>query len=275
MGVKGLYSCLKPHSRAVEYTKELPVRLGLDVYPFLYKFKHDLDSCIQLFQMLVNSGHTCILYMDGNPPKEKMEELANRRQQRESAYQQAEALKAFLNDPEKSGSLDKSAKEILEKQIKAYEVESYSIKKETKERFLQKIKEETTIPIVLCQGESDVDLIEASKKGEIDVVVGNDMDFFVGGVERLWVLGKTNADPLFLEFDRKVLAKHFGLYARAWVDVALLAGYEKTPHLKRTSVQQAITWIRYYGSLETLFAKRPELLQEQTLHDFLDGRRFF
>jgi 5'-3' exonuclease len=213
--------------------------------------------------------------MDGNPPKEKMEELANRRQQRETAYQQAEALKAFLKDTEKSGSLDTSAKEILEKQIKAYEVESYSIKKETRDLFVKRVKEETLIPIVLCEGESDVDLIQACKKGEIDIVVGNDMDFFVGGVERLWVLGKTNTDPLFLEFDRTVLTKQFGLYSKSWVDIALLAGYEKTPHLKRCSVQQAITWIRYYGSLESLLSRRPELLQQQTLHDFLDGRRFF
>lgn len=275
MGVKGLYSCLKPHSRVVEYTKEPSLRLGLDVYPFLYKFKYDLDACVQLFLQILQAGHRCTLFMDGNPPKEKMEELANRRQQRETAYQQAEALKAFLKDTEKSGSLDTSAKEILEKQIKAYEVESYSIKKETRDLFVKRVKEETLIPILLCEGESDVDLIQACKKGEIDIVVGNDMDFFVGGVERLWVLGKTNTDPLFLEFDRTVLTKQFGLYSKSWVDIALLAGYEKTPHLKRCSVQQAITWIRYYGSLESLLSRRPELLQQQTLHDFLDGRRFF
>jgi 5'-3' exonuclease len=275
MGVKGLYSCLKPHSRIIEYTKEPALKLGLDVYPFLYKFKHDLDSCLNLFQQLQSAGHTCILYMDGNPPKEKMEELANRRQQRESAYQQAEALKTFLNDTEKSGSLDAKAKEILEKQIKAYEFESYSIKKEIRDTFLQRIKEETKIPIVLCEGESDTDLIQASKKGEIDVVVGNDMDFFVGGVERLWVLGKTSTDPLFLEFHHTLLTKHFGLYPKSWIDVAILAGYEKAPQLKRTSVQQAITWIRYYGSLESLLTRRPELLQYQTLQDFLDCRRFF
>jgi 5'-3' exonuclease len=275
MGVKGLYSCLKPHSRIIEYTKEPALKLGLDVYPFLYKFKHDLDSCLNLFQQLQAAGHTCTLYMDGNPPKEKMEELANRKQQRETAYQQAEALKAFLNDTEKSGSLDTKAKEILEKQIKAYEFESYSIKKEIRDTFLKRIKEETTIPIILCVGESDVDLILASKKGEIDVVIGNDMDFFVGGVERLWVLGKTSTDPLFLEFHHTALTKQFGLYPKSWIDIALLAGYEKAPQLKRTSVQQAITWIRYYGSLESLLTRRPELLQQQTLQDFLDCRRFF
>jgi hypothetical protein len=204
-----------------------------------------------------------------------MEELANRKQQRETAYQQAEALKAFLKDTEKSGSLDTKAKEILEKQIKAYEFESYSIKKEIRDTFLKRIKEETTIPIILCVGESDVDLILASKKGEIDVVIGNDMDFFVGGVERLWVLGKTSTDPLFLEFHHTALTKQFGLYPKSWIDIALLAGYEKAPQLKRTSVQQAITWIRYYGSLESLLTRRPELLQQQTLQDFLDCRRFF
>jgi hypothetical protein len=213
--------------------------------------------------------------MDGNPPKEKMEELANRRQQKESAYQQALALKAFLQDPEKSGSLDEKAKQILEKQIQVYEFESYSIKKETRDLFLQRLKDETKIPITLCEGESDVDLTRASLQGEIDVVIGNDMDFFVGGVERLWVLGKTNTDPLFLEFQRSLITKQFGLYPKSWADVAILAGYEKTPQLKRTSVQQAITWIRYYGSLETLLSRRPELLQSNQVQDFLDARRFF
>jgi 5'-3' exonuclease len=274
MGVKGLYSCLKPFSHVVDYKGLAPLRLGLDVYPFLYKFKQDIDSCLRLFQELQKAGHLCFLYMDGNPPKEKLEELASRRKQREEALKQAEALKAFLNDTEKSNELDERARLHLEKQIAAYEVESYSIKKETRELFLRRIREETSIPIVLCEGESDPILIQASLKGEVDVIVGNDMDLFVGGVERLWVLGKTNTDPLFLEFNHKDITKHFGLHAKSWIDVAILAGYEKTPQLKRTSVQQAITWIRYYGSLETLFTRRPELLQGQTIETYSEARRF-
>lgn len=275
MGIKGLYSCLKPHSRPVNFKKESPMRLALDVYPFLYKFKHDLESCIQLFQELLSAGHQCTLYMDGNPPKEKLEELAQRRQQRESAYQQAEALKEFLKDKEKSDALDESAKQILEKQIAAYEVESYSIKKETREQFIQKVKEQTSIPIIMCEGESDIDLIKVALKGEVDAVIANDMDLFVGGVEKLWMLGKTNTDPLFLEFNRTAITRHLGLYYKSWVDIALLAGYEKTKELRRTSVQQAIIWIRYYGSLENLFSRRPELLQGEQVQTYLDARRFF
>jgi len=274
MGIKGMYSCLKPFSHRVEYTCVPPMKLALDAYPFLYKFKYDLDACLKLFQGLQAAGHILKLFVDGNPPKEKMEELASRRQQKEQAYKQAEALKAFLQDTEKSSSLDEQARQLIEKQIQAYEVESYSIKKETREQFLSRVKE-ANIPIELCHGEADEALIHAALKQEVDVVVANDMDLFVGGVERLWVLGKTNADPLFLEFNRTDITKQFGLHTKSWVDVAILAGYEKTPQLKRTSVQQAITWIRYYGSLENLLSRRSELLQGERLETFVEARKYF
>lgn len=274
MGIKGMYSCLKPFSNRIDYSLMPPLKLALDAYPFLYKFKYDLDSCFNLFQSLQEAGHSLKIFVDGNPPKEKMEELASRRQQKEQAYKQAEALKAFLQDTEKSNALDEQARKLIEKQIQAYEVESYSIKKETREKFLTKVKE-VNIPIELCEGEADNALISSALKGEVDVVVANDMDLFVGGVERLWVLGKTNTDPLFLEFNRKEITKQFGLQSRSWMDVAILAGYEKTPQLKRTSVQQAITWIRYYGSLENLLSRRSELLQGERLETYVEARKFF
>lgn len=275
MGVKGLYSCLKQYSQIIHYKDVVPCRIGLDAYPFLYKFKSDLDGCIELFKSLVEVGHTCTVFVDGNPPKEKMEELAQRRLQKEHAYKQAEALKAFLQDQEKSKELDESMRKILQQKIQMYEVESYSIKKEIRETFLQRVKDETPISIVMCEGESDDALVRASLKGELDIVVANDMDLFVGGVERLWILGKTNADPLFLEFRRSDISRTVGVHPKGWIDVAILAGYEKVPHLKRRDAQQAITMIRYYGSLENLLSRRPELLQKNTRDEFLNARRFF
>jgi 5'-3' exonuclease len=212
--------------------------------------------------------------VDGVPPKEKMEELAQRRQQREQAYKQAEALKAFLADPE-SQNLDTQAREVIEKKINAYEVESYSIKKEIRDEFLKKIAESICIPIIMCDGESDTALIEASKNGEVDIVIANDMDLFVGGVERLWVLGKTNSDPLFLEFLRSDITRQLGLHSKSWIDIAILAGYEKTPQLKRHSVQQAISVIRYYGCFENLFKRRMDLLQGNSVEEFIEARKFF
>ena len=273
MGIKGLYTCLRSYSLPVDFERESPSRLAIDAYPFLYKFRENIEACLALFQQMRASGHTLSIYVDGTPPKEKLEELAQRRQQKEVAYQQAKALKLFLSDTEKSAQLNEEAKLLLEKQIAAYEVESWCIRKEVRESFLQKCQE-NSFPIHYCQGESDTELVQASLRGEVEIVVAKDMDLFVGGVERLWVLGKTQSDPLFQEFRRSFISQRLGIHPSAWVDVALLTGYEKCPELKRCSAQQAITYMRYYGSLETFFQKRPELLKGVPLESYVDKRKF-
>lgn len=229
---------------------------------------------MNLFAALQAVGHTLSVFVDGIPPKEKMAELANRRSQKEIAYQQAKALKTFLQDEKKAGELSEDARRVLEKQIAAYESESWCIRKEIRERFLQQC-EEKQISVHYCKGESDEELIRRSLRGEFDIIIANDMDLFVGGVERLWVLGKTQQDPLFLEFRRSLLSQKLGLHSSAWTDVALLTGYEKSPELKRCSAQQAITYLRYYGTLERLFEKRPELLKERTLEEYQKAREYF
>jgi 5'-3' exonuclease len=274
MGVKGLFTCIKPYSHQVVLDQETPKRMALDMYPFLYRFKQDVDGCIELLQRLQTMGHQLTLFLDGLPPKEKLEELANRKQQKEQAWQQAAALKEFLHSKE-AKELDEKARTVLEQKIAAFEVESYSVKKEIRESFVQRIQAECGISIVHCKGEADADLIQASLKGDVDLVIANDMDLFVGGVEKLWILGKNPNEPLFLEFRRSAISKELGIHAKAWTDVAILAGYEKTPDLKRCSANQAIVWIRYYGCLENLFARRRDLLQGKSEQEFLDARKYF
>ena len=274
MGIKGLYSCLKGFSIPVSYEEESPARLALDAYPFLYKFRENIDACLVLFESIRSAGHTLSIFVDGTPPKEKMEELANRRHQKEIAYQQAKALRLFLEDTEKSSQLPEEAKQVLQKQITAYEIESWSIRKEVRQNFLDQC-EAKHFPLHFCKGESDEELIRASIRGEFDIVIANDMDLFVGGVERLWVLGKSQHDPLFQEFRRSLISQKMGLQSSAWVDVALLTGYEKAPLLKRCSAQQAITYMKYYGNLERFFEKRLDVLRENHVEEYQKAREFF
>lgn len=274
MGIKGLFSCLKMYAVPIDFEREKPCRLGIDAYPFLYRFKDDIESCMKLFQNLLLHGYSLQIYLDGTPPKEKYDELHHRKQQRESAYQQAKALKLFLEDEEKSRELNEDARRVLEKQIQAFQMESWSIKKEFREDFLRGCLERGIV-VHYCSGESDNDLVRAAIQNEVDIVVANDMDLFVGGVERLWILGKSAQDPFFLEFTRSRISHDVGIHPKAWSDVAILAGFEKCPGLKRCSAQQAICWIRYYGCLENLFARRAELLRGSTLQDFQKAREFF
>ena len=271
MGVKGLYSCLKEYSIPIDYKTVLPSILGLDAYAFLYKYREDIDSCMKLFQGLRDAGHSVEVFMEGTPPPEKMEELVARKQQKETSWQQAKALREFLTTT-KAADLTEDAKVILEKQILACEFESWSLRREIRERFVSRCLAEE-IPVHCCLGEADTDLVEASLKGTVDIVIANDMDLFVGGVERLWVLGKQ--DVLFSEFRHSTISRELGIHLKAWSDVAILAGYEKCPGLRRCSASQAIIWMRYYGSLENFFARRPEILKGSTVEEFTAARRFF
>jgi hypothetical protein len=272
MGIKGLYSCLKSYALPVTLELEKPLVIGLDAYAFLYKYREDIDSCITFLKRFQAAGHTLSLYLDGVPPKEKEAELLNRKVQKETAYKQAKALKAFLND-EKSKELTEDARNIIAKQIASYEHESWYLRKEIRETFAKRVSEQG-IEVIQCKGEADTDLIVGSLSKKLDCVIANDMDLFVGGVERLWILGKTHADPLLQEIRRSYVSYEVGITEKAWADVAILAGYEKCPHLRRCSAHQAIIWLRYYGSIEALFSRRHDLLQGAQLKEFQDSRQY-
>jgi hypothetical protein len=271
MGIKGLYSCLKPYALPVSLEQEKPLIIGLDAYPFLYKYREDIDSCIAVLNQFQAAGHTLILYLDGVPPKEKEAELLSRKIQKETAYKQAKALKTFLKD-DKSKELTEDARKVIAKQIASYEYESWFLRKEIRELFATRVSEQG-IEVIQCKGESDTDLIQGSLSKKLECVIANDMDLFVGGVERLWILGKTQADPLLQEFRRSYISYEVGLSEKAWTDVAILAGYEKCPQLRRCSAHQAIIWLRYYGSMEALFSRRHDLLQGVSIKEFQDSRQ--
>jgi len=273
MGIKGLYSSLKIYALPVTVEHERPSTIGLDAYAFLYKYREDIDSCIAVLNSFQASGHTLILYLDGTPPKEKATELLSRKVHKESAYKQAKALKAFLDDKEKSKELTDDARKVIEKQITSYEYESWFLRKEIREMFSSRVSEQR-IEIIQCKGEADTDLIQGSLSKKLDIVIANDMDLFVGGVERLWILGKTRMDPLLQEFRRSYISHELGINEKAWPDVAILAGYEKCPQLRRCSAHQAIIWLRYYGSIESLMNRRHDLLQGSLLKEFQESRRF-
>ena len=272
MGIKGLYSCLKPYALPVSLEQEKPLIIGLDAYPFLYKYREDIDSCIAVLNQFQAAGHTLILYLDGVPPKEKEAELLSRKIQKETAYKQAKALKTFLKD-DKSKELTEDARKVIAKQIAFYEYESWFLRKEIRELFATRVSEQG-IEVIQCKGESDTDLIQGSLSKKLECVIANDMDLFVGGVERLWILGKTQADPLLQEFRRSYISYEVGLSEKAWTDVAILAGYEKCPQLRRCSAHQAIIWLRYYGSMEALFSRRHDLLQGVSIKEFQDSRQY-
>lgn len=271
MGIRGLYSSLKHLTIPIHPSEESPLRIGIDTYALFYRFKENFSDLFEFIDTLCCGKHTPIFVLDGAPPPEKQQELAARKQQRKEAAQQANSLRKFLEEPS-SQELSESSRKVIELKIKQFENECWSVYRELRETF---VKEATGrgFDVRLSKGEADEDLLEMGLSEEIDVVLANDMDYFVGGIERLWIFTKDL--PAVREFQRSYISKTLGIHSTAWKDIALLAGYEKAPELRKLPASHAISLLHVYGSLEYLYEKRRDIFQGTSLEEFQRARKYF
>ena len=89
----------------------------------------------------------------------------------------------------------------------------------------------------------------------------------------MWIFTKDL--PAVREFQRSYISKTLGIQTTAWKDIALLAGYEKAPGLRKLPASHAISLLHVYGTLEHLYEKRRDLFQGTTLEEFQQARKYF
>lgn len=271
MGIRGLYSSLKHLTIPIHPSEEPPLQIGIDTYALFYRFKENFAELFRFVDMLCCNKHTPIFILDGVPPPEKQQELANRKQQRKEAAQQANSLRKFLEESN-SEELSETSRKVIQLKIKQFENECWTVYRELRERFVKEATEKG-FDVRLSKGEADDDLLQMALSGEIHVVLANDMDYFVGGVERVWIFTKDL--PAVREFQRSYISKTLGIQPTAWKDIALLAGYEKAPGLRKLPASHAISLLHVYGSLEHLYEKRRDLFQGTSLEEFQLARKYF
>lgn len=261
MGVKGLFTVLRPYAERIRMPYQ-EQRYAIDCYPLLYRFK----EISHILEFLSSLPGTKILFVDGVPPKEKRGELQARRSLRENSAEKAKSLRDFLGT-DAASELDSHALSILSTQAASYDAEAWSIKRGLLDELLVAVQE-MGIEVRRCKGEADPDLVKAGVDGEVDVVVANDMDLFVGAVPVLWIL---HGNDLF-EFRHLDICRQTG--TSAWPDVAILAGYEKCMELRVCSAYQAVIWMRFYGSIERLFDRMPAIFEGHGLEEYQAARLF-
>jgi 5'-3' exonuclease len=271
MGIRGLYSSTRHLAIPIQPSEESPLRIGVDTYGLFYRFKENFGELFRFIEKLCAGKHTPIFVLDGIAPPEKQQELDARRKVRKEAAQQATALRTFLSEPA-AQELSEMSRKVIEMKIQQYDNQAWAVYKELRERFVEAAKEKG-FDVRLSKGEADEDLLQMAMDHEIDVVLANDMDYFVSGVERLWIF--TKDAPVVQEFPRTLISKSLGVDPTAWKDIALLAGYEKAQNLRLMPASQAISLLHTYGTLENLFEKRKELFKTQTLEEYQKARVFF
>ncbi len=241
MGVKGLYSYLRDYRKPVD--KSNIRAIGVDALSILYKFRGNMDSVLQFLKPFQKSDISIIFVFDGKAPDEKQEEVEHRREKRNEANQQANSIREFL----KQDTVDERTKKILEKKVKELENGAgWHVTRDIRTSCKEMLSKEG-IESKKAIGEADDLLISMWRTDEIQAIVSCDMDFLVAGVKKL-IVPSYHCEMIQLE---KVLEKE-DLTFQQFQEAAILCSSNVSPI-------KAFQWMRYYGSIETLTKKHPEL----------------
>lgn len=254
MGVRGFLSYVKKKVPLIDPLEtEEGLRIGIDAHGLLYTWQENVQA-IHSFVRDFQAKHTLIFVFDGEAPAEKKELLREKRQTREKAGLQAHALSQFL-ETEEGKKLDPKSRQHLEKQIQMLRASTWRITKEYRERVIQ-ILENYGVPILYAKGEADEELVLLERKKEIDVILTYDMDYIRFGVNRMWIPKIRSDRTEVYDFDIPIFCEDEDITIESLADVAILCGseYEYSP----ISPLQAISFMRYYGSLKNLAQRRPE-----------------
>jgi 5'-3' exonuclease len=254
MGVKGLYSYLRPYRHVLDVST-IPTTgcIGVDALSILYKFRGNTEMILHFLEPFQSVGCTVLFVFDGKPPDTKKEEVDSRKAKRNDAREEATALKTYLDLPETKASLDERGRKVIERKIHTLENgEGWYITRDARHAF-QDVLRSKKIAFVKARGEADDVLMSLWSDNKLISIVSSDMDFLVAGVERLWIPTMTGCEEVILS---AVLEKE-DLSMMAFRDAAILCGVSTGYVFLNMYPQKAFTFMRHYGSLERLAEKQP------------------
>jgi 5'-3' exonuclease len=253
MGVKGLYSYLRPYRHQVDLQTVSKGVIGVDALSVLYKFRGNTEMILKFLEPFLSLGCTPLFVFDGKAPEEKKEEIETRKAKRNDAREEAASLKAYLELPETASSLDEKGKQLVERKIRSLEMgEGWYITRAVRRSF-QDVLRAKNIPFVKAKGEADDVLMSLWSDKKLLSIISCDMDFLVAGVERLWIPNMNGCEEILLS---KVLEKE-DLTMNSFMDAAILCGVSSGYVFLNMYPQKAFTFMRHYGSLEVLSEKQP------------------
>ena len=249
MGVKGLYTYMKPYRRSIIPDMCEPIRIGIDAMSLIYKYKSEYKQLYPYIQILKDKGHLMIFVFDGKAPVEKNEATNDRRDAREVAVSQAGVLKGCLDDP----NLTIKEREVLEYSVARLEYQGWHMTRDIRLEIQEEL-DKMGIPWIKAIEEADGVLIDMNAMGVIDAVMSTDMDFILAGIKRLWIPARDSYEEVFLD----ELIEGEGVTPAGILDAGILCGVEPLHSMISVAPKVAFGWIRHYGSLERFMERRDD-----------------
>ncbi len=246
MGVRGLYTFLKPIQKSGSSTGN--EKIAVDGNYVLYRTYGDIEVFIKWINRHSSFANITFVF-DGGAPAEKEKELEKRRSNRLKARENADAIEKVLEDVD----LDEDERIILEKRVGILEKAAWKptseIQKVWKDRF-----DLLGIKWIRVKGE-EADRI-LGKLGA-DVVISGDMDMFLLGLAKVWIIRDFNSANI-IELQLANILEFLGMNFAQFRDFCILLGLDERGDLPRADIMHAYNWIRHYGSLEELRRVHPE-----------------
>jgi 5'-3' exonuclease len=256
MGVRGLLTYLK--SCHVIRHANLDVHdwnFGLDGFSLIFLYKEEKDALRKYLETMKTKGRLTVV-MDKRAAKEKQQVVQERKEARKEAKVEANALISTLA----SADLDDNQKAILQKAIQQKERQAWGLYGDYIKWFI-KLLEELEIPLVWAPEEAD----EVLAEGGYDAVVSSDSDLLILGVRRLWL--PRGVGVQHNEVDGEKFLKLVGLQGEQLFELAYLAGCDVQPK-SLMSVKEAMGRLRFYGSMEKIYEKHPELVSREDIEAY-------
>jgi len=246
MGVRGLYTFLKPiRKTACPIGNET---IAVDGNYILYRTYGDIEIFIEWINLHSSFANITFVF-DGGAPAEKEKEFEKRRGDRLKAKERADAIQKVLEDSE----LDDDERKILEKRVGILEKAAWKPTKEVQKAWKERF-DLLGIKWILVKGE------EADRTlGKLcaDVVISGDMDMFLLGVEKVWIINDFKSGNI-VELRRKSILYFLGMSSAQFRDFCILLGVDERGDIPCADFIHAYHWIRRYGSLEELRRVHPE-----------------
>ena len=288
MGIKDLNSFLKrkipdtiKKTQLKDYAgKRVAIDTSIYFYKFLYKHPRFIEQFLEQIYKIIQSGITPIYIFDGKPPKEKQNELNNRKERKDDMKDKMKLLQIELNKLDGTDIVDGTEivdgtdivdeTELDVERLKQFEInekkknnikeEIYKIKRKliyVTWQHNQELKEFFKligIPFIQAECEADSICTELVRRGVVDLVMSDDMDLLVDGTQILLRDFHINSYQV-TEYNVEEILLNLGLTRKQWIDFCILCGCDYTKRIYGLGPQKAYDMIRELGSLPEVLKK--------------------
>lgn len=261
MGVRGLLSYCSPIQKRffLQPTDSGPpfsqATVAMDAYGLFYLVKDNLERARAYLSAYRSAGYSLTLVVDKRANQQKGETVKRRETARSEAKAVVQSLQAIVNSPAFQ-ELSETEQSILQRRLHQKESESWHFSPALLERY-KLLCAELDVGLEFAEEEADTALAAGVHSGRWSIIVSGDSDLLLLRVPRLWIF--TGRPDCVKEIAYTEFLRFMCLTPDQIASLALLAGSDVSPR-PICSIAQAVSWLRYYGSLEAIHARVPEQL---------------